>query len=51
MHAAGADARAGEQAELDSLVAKMKATEARVAQLDERRKCVCHVAQRGGGAD
>lgn len=39
------------KAELDSLVAKMKATEARVAQLDERRRCVCHVAQRGGGAD
>ena len=49
-HADGVDAPAVEQAELDSLVAKMKMTEARVAQLDERRKCV-HRAQRSNDSD
>lgn len=37
----------GGQAELDSLVARMKATEVRLAQLEDRRKCVCRLLQCG----
>lgn len=37
------------QAELDSLVSKMKATEIRVAQLEERRKCVAPLLRWAGG--